>query len=279
MKPKQDEQEKRLNRRYSQDNRDNAGRKTDLRRRKWRRFLRLIRALFATILIIWVIKTLIFSIGDRRQGHNASYDVPSSPQTEANPFTVVLDSGHGGYDVGTEGVSGRYEKDLVLKIALLTRDALMEKSVQAGLDLLVWMTREDDRFISDIDHERAKMVRAHGGDIVISIHANSFVDPRVSGTETYYYDATSLPLAHIMQQALVRATGFNDRGVRQANFYMLKETGMPAVLLELGYVTNEAEETKLWDKTVQKKIAEAIAEGVLEYISRENEEGGEALSP
>lgn len=250
-----------------------------IRKRKVKRYLRLARTLLVVFLIVWVVKTFAFTSRERLPSDATIHHSFSAPQTTTTSLRIVLDPGHGGNDVGTIGVSGRYEKDLVLNIALLTREALIDQSTKAGVHLDVWMTREDDRFISDVDHERAKMVYVHGGDVLISIHANSFTDPRVSGTETYYYQPNALTLARIMQRALVQATGFNDRGVRQADFYMLKETGMPAVLLELGYVTNEAEEKKLWDKTMQKKIADAIAEGVLEYFTLDHDQGHDALSP
>lgn len=242
-------------------------------KRKLKRYLRLARTLLVVFLIVWVFKTFSFTSRERLPSDATTHHSFSSPQTTTSSLRVVLDPGHGGHDVGTIGVSGRYEKDLVLNIALLTREALIDQSTKAGVHLDVWMTREDDRFISDVNHERAKMVYEHGGDVFISIHANSFTDPRVSGTETYYYESNALMLARIMQRALVQATGFNDRGIRQADFYMLKETGLPAILLELGYVTNEAEEKKLWDDSVQKKIAKAIAEGVLEYFMLDHDQG------
>ncbi|MDY0323355.1 MAG: N-acetylmuramoyl-L-alanine amidase [Candidatus Carbobacillus sp.] len=264
--------------------RDVTKRPSIMPKRKIKRYLRLARTLLFAVLIIWVFKTFAFTTRDGAPSDARTHQSPSALQTPAqnatSPLRVVLDPGHGGNDVGTEGVSGRYEKDLVLNIALLTREALIAQSKNAGIHLDVWMTRDNDRFISDLHHERAKMVYEHGGDVLISIHANSFTDPRVSGIETYYDDPRqSLTLAQIMQRALVQATGFNDRGVRRADFYMLKETGMPAVLLEVGYMTNEAEEKKLWDERVQKNIAQAIAEGVLEYFMLDHDQGGDALSP
>ncbi|MBP1996739.1 N-acetylmuramoyl-L-alanine amidase family protein [Paenibacillus eucommiae] len=104
-----------------------------------------------------------------------------------------------------------------------------------------------------MDRERPKFANDLGADLFISIHGNTYEDPGVSGTETYYYHENSLSLADIMQRHLVQASGFRDRGVKHEDCFVLKETDMPAALIEMGYVTNPQEEKAMLTEDVQSR--------------------------
>ncbi|WP_262675934.1 N-acetylmuramoyl-L-alanine amidase [Paenibacillus sp. J5C2022] len=184
---------------------------------------------------------------------------PNLPEPDDGVFDIVIDAGHGGSDPGSESKSlNRWEKEFNLTVALM---------LQAELEKLdnvrVHMTRTDDTYIALLD--RVAFAEEKKADMFISIHANSYTKTSVSGTETYFERENSKGLAEIMHKHLLGATGFNDRGVRQAAYKVIKETTMPAVLLESGYLSNPEEAKKLFDKNKQKDIVQAIVKGVKEY--------------
>lgn len=176
-------------------------------------------------------------------------------------YKVVIDPGHGGKDHGAEGASGQVEKDFTLQLARKVKELSEQDS-----RMQVYLTRSDDTFLSSKERERPQFANQLGADLFISIHGNSYTDPTVSGTETYYYRSESLPLAQRIQEHVTEATGFLDRGVKKEDFFVVKDTQMPAVLLEVGYLTNPAEEQKLLEEDFQYRIASSIIEGIQDYL-------------
>lgn len=177
------------------------------------------------------------------------------------PYKVVIDPGHGGKDRGATGASGNFEKDFTLRLALK-----VEELAKKEAEIEVHLTRTDDRFISSADRERPKLANDLGADLFISIHGNTYEDASVSGTETYYYHDDSLPLAEIMQKHVVQGSGFRDRGVKKENYFVVKDTEMPAVLIETGYLTNPQEEAQMLGDEAQYRIAGSILDGIKEYL-------------
>ena len=172
---------------------------------------------------------------------------------------VVVDPGHGGGDPGAVGIGGIHEADIVLDVAQQVASLLEKQGVQAVL------TRQDDR---EVELEpRVDLADRLNADLFVSIHANS-IDlsrPDVNGLETYYYDSGGA-LATSIHNSLVNATGMPDRGIRQARFYVLTETSMPAVLVEIGFVTGRDDAARLNSSTSRSQIAAAIVQGILRYL-------------
>ncbi|WP_082708190.1 N-acetylmuramoyl-L-alanine amidase [Paenibacillus sp. DMB5] len=105
----------------------------------------------------------------------------------------------------------------------------------------------------------------------ISFHGNSLDvtypnRDKVNGSETYYSRSESLPLAQILHKHLVAGTGFKDNGVRSKSLHVTRETSMPAVLLEVGYLTNPGNETAMFTETLQNNLAREIVAGIYEYL-------------
>ena len=100
----------------------------------------------------------------------------------------------------------------------------------------------------------------------VSIHHNSSTDPSIAGLETYYYHYPSVALAKAVHASLVGALPVKDRGVRRAQFYVINHTTAPAILVEMGYVSNAGERAEVNTTARQKKSAEAIAEGIMDYL-------------
>ncbi|MNO45012.1 N-acetylmuramoyl-L-alanine amidase LytC precursor [compost metagenome] len=172
---------------------------------------------------------------------------------------VVLDAGHGAKDSGAIGVTGKYEKNFNLAVILKTA-ALLKQDNKVD----VVLTRSDDTFLELKD--RAGMANNLKADLFISVHANSSASSAASGSETYYQRDASKALANVMHKYLVQATGLSDRGVRYGNFHVIRETTMPAVLLEVGYLSNKGDESLLFSEDLQNKVAAGIVAGIKEYL-------------
>ena len=174
---------------------------------------------------------------------------------------VTIDPGHGGRDPGAVGIGGLQEKDVVLPISQEVARLLAKQGVA------VKMTRSDDRFISL--QGRADMANRDRADIFVSIHANAATSP-ANGAETFHHpsSAAGRALAQSIQDSIIRRTGMKNRGVKQANFHVLRHTNMPAALVEVGFVTGYEDAAKLRDPRFRQAMAEAIAEGILQYVNR-----------
>lgn len=181
------------------------------------------------------------------------------PAPAESAYKVVIDAGHGGKDPGAPSVTGRWEKEFNLAVALKLYKLLEQES---GID--PYLTRSEDVFIELYD--RSGYANDLGADLFVSIHANRFTTP-VSGVETYYNRAESFRLAEVLHERLVAATGLADRGVRKASFVVIRETNMPAVLLECGYLSNSHDAALLFTEAVQDRIAAELAAGIKEYLT------------
>ncbi|NEO27459.1 MAG: N-acetylmuramoyl-L-alanine amidase [Kamptonema sp. SIO4C4] len=187
---------------------------------------------------------------------------PTSPQPRLPSNTrvmVTIDPGHGGRDPGAIGLGGLREKDVILPISQEVARILERNGVTAML------TRADDRFISL--RGRTEMANRAGADLFVSIHANAVGGGRsnVNGAETFYY-STGYDLAQDIQSSIIRNTGMNNRGVKRARFYVLRNTAMPAVLVEVGFVTGRTDAARLASPAFRSQMAEAIAAGILNHI-------------
>lgn len=173
--------------------------------------------------------------------------------------TVVIDPGHGGPDPGAVGINGIQEKRIVLAISQQVAARLRARGLNAVL------TRRDDRDLNLAPRVAiAEQVQAK---IFVSIHANaiSLSRPEVNGLETYYY-RTGSGLARTVHRQILRQVNVRDRGVRQARFYVLRHTSMPATLVEVGFVTGREDAPRLATAAYQQQLAQAIADGILQYL-------------
>lgn len=176
---------------------------------------------------------------------------------------IFLDPGHGGNDHGAVGPTGLMEKNVTLNIAMKVREILKNHGIDARL------TRGDDSRIELL--ERVRMANQSNADYFVSIHINSASSPTATGTETYAYPYSTkgMELSKNIQRNLVKEIGLADRGVKAANFYVLRETKMPAALAEVAFINNPQEEKLLRDSNFLSKAALGIAKGILEYVGIE----------
>ena len=184
---------------------------------------------------------------------------------------IAIDPGHGGTDPGAIGRMGTREKALNLSLGLQVK-AMLEK---AGAQVV--MTRTTDVDVSspdasDRDELRARTMIANNrrADVFVSIHHNSSPNGDLTGTSTYYYRKTLFDamLAQSLQDAMLQTGGLDNQGVRTANFYVIKNTLMPAALVEVGYMSNPQEELACGSPQFQSKIAQAIVMGLDNFFTQ-----------
>ena len=244
-------------------------------------------------------------------------DAPATPAVPAAPVpdsrlvipsqgpstglrTVVIDPGHGGDELGTQGAKGTLEKDITLSVARRLRTL-----IESRLGAKVFLTREDDRTLSLDD--RSAFANNHQADVFLSIHANSAVRPALKGAEVYFLtveradaearkragdNATTLPalgggsreidlilwetaqaryleqssaLAGFLERALAGRIEVSPRAVQQAPFRVLVGANMPAALVEIGYLSNAEQESQLASGAYQDRVAQALLDALIKF--------------
>ena len=204
---------------------------------------------------------------------NGKYAVDKDKNTKRSIF---LDPGHGGSDPGAIS-GGVREKDLTLSVYNKVSSKL------ASLGYTVLTSRNVDKDVDLVD--RADQANKANADMLLSIHFNAGGRGIARGIETYYYQATadrvpkinkenhnnterlerSRKLANKVQQNLLYQTGANDRGVKRASFTVLRETSIPSILVELGFIDNPEERNKIKTNEYQERLANGIVDGIIEY--------------
>lgn len=176
--------------------------------------------------------------------------------------TVVIDPGHGGVQPGCV-YGGIMEKEITLPVSLLVRDKLLD----AGVEVI--MTRETDEHVEL--QARADLANDNDADCFVSIHCNAFVkDASVNGLESYYFFGSEQgKLFSDMVIANAEEAGITTRYSREQNYLVIRETKMPAVLIELGYMTNPTELRNLSSEAYQERLADTIADSVLAFLDRD----------
>ena len=176
--------------------------------------------------------------------------------------TIVIDPGHGGKDPGAIAITGDKEKDIVLAVAR----SLAVKLQQRGARVV--LTRGDDRFLEL--EQRSEIANRAKADLFVSIHADSAANRSAQGFTVYVSRGASASSRHAAD-AIIRglcATGLDNRGVRAADYRVLVRTNCPAVLVELGYLSNRADAAKLQNDAFQTRLADAICEGIGKVLAR-----------
>jgi len=181
---------------------------------------------------------------------------------------ICIDPGHGGSDPGAIGPTGTQEKENTLAISLLLRDKLEKNGAR------VTITRETDKDVSFPDSSsgeelgaRVAIANESGADIFVSIHNDAFTNPEAVGTTTFHYgDSDSIRLAECIQSSLSQGLGTHDRGARFASFYVIRHTKMPAILVEVAFISNPEEEILLSSVNGRFNASENIYQGIVKYF-------------
>ena len=220
----------------------------------------------AIVLVLGVMSMLVFSV--LWQG---SIAVVSNFEEGR---VVMLDPGHGGYDPGAITDQGVYEKSINLQIAQKVKEMLVPSGIE------VFLTRQEDiDYVPDgvrgkiikkqIDlNRRIEMANEAKADVFVSLHVNATATGQNSGAETFYHYKSEFGkgLAESIQQELIKIPGMNRRIAKPGNFYVIKNTNMPAVIVEVGYLSSVKEQKKLQQAWYQEQLARAIAKGIANYF-------------
>ncbi|TFI56184.1 N-acetylmuramoyl-L-alanine amidase [Mastigocladus laminosus UU774] len=185
-----------------------------------------------------------------------------SKQKPLSGIKILLDPGHGGKEPGASGPNGYLEKDVNLKVSKLVRDELVKRGAT------VVMTREDDKEVSL--PQRQAIIDQEQPAISISIHYNSLPDDgdaeNTKGVATFWYHPQAHDLAIFMQKYLVKTRKRPSYGVFWDNLALTRPATAPSILLELGFMSNPDEFEWVTDEKEQKKLARAIAQGIVKWF-------------
>lgn len=186
---------------------------------------------------------------------------------------VVIDAGHGGSDPGKVGINDALEKDINLQIA-----QTLKKFLEAE-DIKVVLTREDENGLYDESasnkkvqdmKRRMEIIEEADPVLVVSIHQNSYHEEYVKGAQVFYYETSekSKQLAEMLQSELRTLDSENKRQAKgNTSYYLLKKTAKPIVIVECGFLSNQAEAEKLITPLYQERIAFQIHMGIMKYLN------------
>jgi len=231
-----------------------------------RKYMGILESKMAILLVLSVMSMLVLSVlwqgstavaGHFEKGH-----------------IVMLDPGHGGYDPGAITKQGVYEKSINLQVAQKVKEMLEPSGIG------VFLTREEDiDYVPDgvkgkttkkqIDlNRRIDMAKEANADVFVSLHVNATASGQESGSETFYHyqSESGKRLAELIQQELIKIPGMNRRIAKPGDFYIIKNTSMPAVIVEVGYLSSLKEQKKLQQSWYQEQLARAIAKGISNFF-------------
>ncbi len=179
---------------------------------------------------------------------------------------IILDPGHGGKDPGT--VKGSVsEKSITLKVSTQVKQLLESAGAK------VYMTRTGDTYPSLQD--RVDFTQANYGEIFVSVHVNSAANSSAQGTETYYAISTGdmyqedIDLATFVNNQIVNNLNMKNRGVKQEQYYVIRNMVIPSILVELGFLTNTEDHNKMTNDQYVNLFAESIYNGILQYYKKQ----------
>lgn len=200
------------------------------------------------------------SLAAQIKPHLGTSVTPARPQPRPARGIVVIDPGHGGHDPGAIGITGVHEKIVNYDVAQKVTAILRRRGIE------VVLTRQGDVF-PELE-ARAEIANRRNADLFVSLHADSAPSPSAQGFTVYVAEgasADSQRAARNIARAMA-TTGLENRGVRPARYRVLVLNRRPAVLVEMGYLSNRQEALRLQNSAFQDKLAAAIATGILDYL-------------
>ena len=228
------------------------------------RCVKLKNVIAVTVVIIMI---LCLAIGVGRIKHTGNAIVP---------YTIVLDAGHGGRDNGVTGVNGTIESEVNLQIV----KKLKTQFVNLGFRVVLTRENESGLYSENVDNykkddmaKRKAIIEKSNPDLVISIHQNSYPSSHSKGAQVFCMenDTESEKFANAIQSQLIANLPDARTSISYGDYYLLKCTKMPSVIVECGYLTNAEEEALLISENYQEKVAYTIACGVIKYLGLHND--------
>lgn len=237
--------------------------------------------IMSVVLLVTVFAVSRFFASDNKKHNKEGSKVgeEDASKEDKDRLVIVLDAGHGGRDPGKVGVDGQLEKDINLEIVMKLKEELES---DRELKVKVVLTRSDDTGYYDDDtankksadmKKRCEIIEEASPQLVVSIHQNSYHSSSVKGAQVFYYEKSDKGkvLANKIQSQLVASLSEGNKGrVEKANdnYFLIMNVKCPAVIVECGFLSNEAEARLLEDEEYQKKIAKAIKDGIRDYLQQ-----------
>lgn len=202
-------------------------------------------------------------------------NIVTNDTKEKEKKVIVIDPGHGGFDPGKVGVNEVLEKDINLKISLLLKDVLESE----GYEVLMTRT-EDCGLYSSTDsnkkrvdmQKRVEIINSSNAVLAVSIHQNSFEQESSKGAQVFYHQESEKGkiLGETLQETIKSVIADGNHRVAKSNdsYYMLRKTQCPLVIVECGFLSNQAEAKLLTEDEYQKKMAGAIRDGIKKYLEQ-----------
>ncbi|WP_256941098.1 N-acetylmuramoyl-L-alanine amidase [Bacillus sp. EAC] len=238
-----------------------------MRRKEKKRRRNLLLVMISIIMVI-----LIFKLKDNGISINKENSAQASTGNKDNSTTekiltgktIVIDAGHGGKDIGASGQNGTNEKDVTLAMVKNLENELEKKT---GANII--LTRNDDVKVSLAD--RVKISEDNNADLFVSIHFDAFFTNEVEGITSYYNKKSDEPIAALIHDQLFKnGLDARDRGVSFGDYYVLRENTRPAILLELGYISNSTDEARMTSEEFQTNTTNSIVDGIIDFLKDKN---------
>lgn len=245
----------------------------------WEKRIQVLLGLLVLVLVAFLVSgTVAFrTFGTAAEAEKKQKKVDSDATTRPiRENVVVLDAGHGGVDPGKIGVNDALEKDINLQIVYWLRECLEAQGIQ-----VVLTREEEDGLYSEQSankktedmQKRCQIIREVNPKIAVSIHQNSYPAERVQGAQVFYYTKSEegRRLAEEIQNVLIQELDADNRREAKGNadYYILRHTAVPTVIVECGFLSNWEEAERLVTKEYQQQVAQAICKGIVRYLDKE----------
>lgn len=237
--------------------------------------LRIISVIVTAAFAVVMISGSLIVTNNRQSAKNEAEKAESTPSPTAAPIAhIVLDPGHGGFDGGAAGTETGITEDVInLAVAKLTEAALEKNNISVELtrntnDALADSKKEDMRI-------RREKMHAEGVTLTVSIHMNKFKDRSICGPMVFYTpgDTASNALANCVIGSLCMETGNPQRLSNPGDYYVIRDSSIPAIIVECGFLSNAEEEKKLCDDSYRAQLAIGIANGIMDFLDIKASEG------
>ncbi len=217
--------------------------------------------------------------GDMQVPYEGNTQVKTQPDA-LKGVKIVIDAGHGGFDVGTSGITTKVKEE---EINLAIAQKLEKELADIGAEIV--MTRKDNNAIGPTKDEdmknRRKIIEESGEDLVVSIHQNRYADENVTGPQVFYLPGSTLgrAFAETLQSTLnEQLEPKTPRTAASADYYILRSGSAPCVIVECGFLSSPEEEKLLMEDGYQQKVAQALRDGVVAYWSSQKNQEGPMIS-
>lgn len=230
--------------------------------------------IFTKLTIFILVSTIFFSFSNHLLSANAIFDLKEVDTVPSQNYTVVIDAGHGGSDPGSIGYKTKvHESDLNLKLSRM----LEQKLKSAGINVV--LTRTSDSALIEGSGKKWKqqdmqlrkdIIKETRPNMVLSIHQNSYTNHKLRGAQVFYDKTSEISkqIAEFIQEEFKENLDKSIKSTSPGNYFMLKCTYAPSVIVECGFLSNEEDEKLLLSEDYQNKIIDCIYKAIIKFLQK-----------